>query len=137
MADYRRHLAGRLSYAFLVRLPLEKDLAAGTPDGAFVRDTWLRDHLHTLVDRALLPGLLARCLDASHDEPFDPAEHERAADLGRLFIDIELERDEARKQADERVPKPKPPRIRDDWLRVTRRTAGAIGHRVRRATHRR
>lgn len=129
MADYRRQLAGRLRYAFLVRLPLQQDLVAGASDGAFVYDVWLRDHLHALADRALLPDLVARCLDASQDEPIDPAEHERDANLGRLFVALEQERDEARKLADARVPGP--PRIRDDWVRVTRRTAGAIKRRLR------
>ena len=135
MADYRRHLAGRLTYAFLARLPLEKDLAGGETDGAFVYDAWLRDHLHALVDRTLLPDLVARCLDASQDEPIDPTEHERGANLGRLFIALERERDEARKLADERVTKP--PRIRDDWLRVSRRTAGALKRRLRGGRRRR
>ena len=129
MADYRRQLAGRLTYAFLVRLPMQKDLDGDDAGGAFVYDAWLRDHLHALVDRALLPDLLARCLDASNDEPIDPAEHARAATLGRLFVALERERDDARRLADERVAKP--PRIRDDWLRVTRRTAGAIKRRLR------
>jgi hypothetical protein len=120
MADYRRHLAGRLTYAFLVRLPLEKDLVGDEPDGAFVYDTWLRDHLHALVDRALLPDLAARCLDASQDEPIDPGEHERAANLGRLFIALERERDEALT----------PLRIRDEWLRVTRRSVRAVMRRT-------
>lgn len=135
MADYRRHLAGRLRYAFLARLPLEKDLVGGEPDAAFVYDSWLRDHLHALVDRALLPDLVARCLDVSRDEPIDPAEHERDANLGMLFVALERERDEARKVADERVSRP--PRIRDDWVRVTRRTAGALKRRFRGALRRR
>ena len=61
MADYRRHLAGRLRYAFLVRLPLEKDMLRDDTDGAFVYDPWLRNQLHALIDRALVPELLARC----------------------------------------------------------------------------
>lgn len=135
MADYRRHLAGRLTYAFAARQPSEKDLVGGERDGSFVYDTGLRDHLHELVDRALLPDLVERCLDASQDEPIDPGEHERDASLGRLFIALERERDEARKLADERVARP--PRIRDDWLRVTRRTAGALKRRVRGGRRRR
>jgi glycosyltransferase involved in cell wall biosynthesis len=135
MADYRRHLAGRLRYAFLVRLPLEKDLVGGDADGAFVYDAWLRDHLHALADRALLPDLLAACLDASHDGPIDPAEHERDATLGRLFIPLERERDEARKLADEAQvladQPPTLPRIRDDWVRVMRRTAGSLKRHLR------
>lgn len=135
MADYRRHLAGRLRYAFLVRLPMTKDLVGGEAQGDFVYDTWLRDHLHALVDRAVLPDLVAACLDASHDEPIDPGEHERAATLGRLFIALERERDEARKLADERAARP--PRIRDDWLRVIRRTGGAVKRRLRGGKRRR
>jgi len=135
MADYRRQLAGRLLYAFLVRLPMQQDLVGGDANGSFVYDAWLRDHLHALVDRALLPDLLARCLDASNDEPIDPAEHERAATLGRLFVGLERERDDARRLADERVAKP--PRIRDEWLRVTRRTAGAVKRRLRGGRRRR
>ena len=81
-ADYRRHLAGRLRYAFLVRLPLEKDLVSGEHNGAFVYDTWLRDHLHALVDRALLPDLVAACLDDSRDEPIEPGQLDRI--LGKV-----------------------------------------------------
>ena len=135
MADYRRHLAGRLSYAFLLRLPLEKDVVDGEADGVYVYDPWLRDHLHELVDRALLPDLVIQSLDASHDEPMGPGEHERAADIGRLLVVLERERDEARKQADERVARPS--RIRDDWIRVSRRTAGALKRRLRGGRHRR
>jgi glycosyltransferase involved in cell wall biosynthesis len=135
MADYRRYLAGRLMYAFLVRQPSARELSSGRADGAFVYDTWLRDHLHALVDRALLPDLLARCLDASDDEPIDPGEHERGAIIGELFIALERERDEARKQAD--VSAPKPPRLRDDWRRVIRRTGGAVKRRLRGARRRR
>jgi hypothetical protein len=129
MADYRRHLAGRLMYAFLVRLPLEKDLV-GDASGAFLYDPWLRDHLHALVDRALLPGLVVGCLDASQDDPIDPDEHERDAEIGRLFVELERERDDARKLAEQQVVRP--PRIRDGWARVTRRTVGAVKRRVRR-----
>ncbi len=55
--------------------------------------------------------------------------------LGGLFVALERERDEARKLADERVARP--PRIRDDWLRVTRRTAGAVKRRLRGGRRRR
>jgi hypothetical protein len=134
MADYRRHLAGRLRYAFLVRLPLERDLASGALGGVFVRDTWLRDHLHGLVDRALIPDLLAASLDATHDDPIDPLEHEREATIGGLFVGLERERDEARRQADEAqkradAPPPKT-RLRSDWLRVIRRTGAAVRRRL-------
>ncbi len=134
MADYRRHLAGRLRYAFLVRLPLERDLAGGALGEAFVRDTWLRDHLHALVDRALIPDLLVSSLDAANDDPIDPLEHEREANLGSLFVAVERERDEARRSADEAqkradAPPPKP-RLRDDWMRLIRRTGGAVLRRL-------
>jgi hypothetical protein len=134
MADYRRHLAGRLTYAFLVRQPLERDLSGAEPPGAFVYDPWLRDHLHGLVDRALLPDQLRRCLDSSADEPIDPGEHERAATVGSLFIALERERDEALLAGSAQA---KPPRLREDWLRVTRRTAVTLRRRLRRATRRR
>jgi hypothetical protein len=119
MADYRRHLAHRLEYAVLARQPLQRELDAG--DGAFIYDPWLRDHLHRLLDQARAPDLLAACLDSSDDAPIDPAEHERGASIGRLFVDLERERDEARMQ---------PLRIRDEWLRVARRTASAIKRRL-------
>jgi Glycosyl transferase family 2 len=135
MADYRRHLAGRLRYAFLLRLPLEKDLVGGAADGAYLHDTWLRDHLHALAGRALLPDLLAASLDGSHDEPIDPAEHERDAIIGGLFVPLERERDEARRLADEaqRLAGGPPPkvRLRDDWVRIIRRTVGAMKRRLR------
>ena len=135
MADYRRYQAGRLDYAFLLRQPLERDLVAGEADGVFARDTWLRDELHALADRAWIPELLAPCLDASTDEPFDPGEHERDAEIGRLFVALERERDEALRRADG-TSAAKPPRIRDDWVRVSRRTAGAIKRRVARTARR-
>jgi hypothetical protein len=128
MADYRRYLAGRLMYAFLVRQPSEKELVSGGLEGDFVYDAWLRDHLHALVDRALLPELMTRSLDATADQPIDPDEHERGAAIGRLFIDLERERDEARLRAD--IPLPKPPRLREDWRRVIRRTGGAVKRRI-------
>jgi len=134
MADYRRHLAGRLRYAFLVRLPLESDLSGGALGDAFVRDTWLRDRLHALVGRALVPDLLASALDASNDDPIDPREHEREATLGAMFVALERERDQARRLADEaqkRADAPPPKvRLRDDWRRVLRRTGGALRRRL-------
>ena len=135
MADYRRYLAGRLLYAFLLRQPLERDLLAGQADGVFVHDTWLRDYLHAMASRARIPELLAPCLDATADLPFDPAEHERDAAIGRMFVALERERDDATRQAEGRRSD-KPPRIRDDWVRVSRRTAGAIKRRIGRAVRR-
>jgi hypothetical protein len=136
MADYRRYQAGRLEYAFLLRQPLERDLVAGQAHGTFAYDTWLRDELHALADRARIPELLAPCLDGSADAPFDPAEHERAAEIGRMFVDLERERDDAVRRADTKSPA-RPPRIRDDWVRVNRRTAGAIKRRIGRMVRRR
>jgi len=127
MADYRRHLAGRLQYAFLLRLPLEKDLVGGDADDGFVYDAWLRDHLHALAGDALIPDLVARCLDASLDEPIDPAEHERDANVGRLLIVLERERDEALE----------PLRIREEWLDVVQRTVRAVKRRTIRVVKRR
>ncbi len=134
MADYRRHLAGRLTYAFLVRQPQDRVLAAGDAGASFVFDPWLRDHLHGLVDRALLPDLLRQCLDSTADEPIDPAEHERGATLGGLFIALERERDDALRSS---VAAAKPPRLAEDWRRVLRRTAGTLRRRLRRAIRRR
>jgi glycosyl transferase family 2 len=136
MADYRRYQAGRLEYAFLLRQPLERDLVAGEASGVYVRDTWLRDELHALAVHARIPQLLAPCLDGSDDEPFDPVAHERDAEIGRMFVALERERDDARREADA-TASAKPPRIRDDWVRVTRRTAGAIKRRIGRAARRR
>jgi glycosyl transferase family 2 len=130
MADYRRHLAGRLMYAFLVRQPREAELVGGESGGAFVFDPWLRDHLHGLVGRALQPDQLLRCLDSTADEPFDPVEHQRAATVGNLFIALERERDEAVLAS---IRQSTPPPLPTDWLRVTRRTAGAVRRRLRRA----
>jgi Glycosyl transferase family 2 len=135
MADYRRHLAGRLRYAFLLRQPLERDLVAGQADGVFVYETWLRDYLHALAGRARIPELLEPCLDASADEPFDPTEHQRDAEIGAMFVALERERDDALREADGRRPG-KPPRIRDDWVRVSRRTVGAVKRRVGRSVRR-
>jgi hypothetical protein len=126
MADYRRWHAGRLEYVFLARLPTEAELAEGVATGAFVYDPWLRDHLRGLIDRALAPELLARCLDGSDEDPIDAAEHERAATIGRLFVELERERDEALK----------PPPIRDEWLDVAGRTGDALSRGVA-ATRRR
>jgi glycosyl transferase family 2 len=127
MADYRRHLAGRLRYTYLLRLPLEKDLVDGAADGGFVYDAWLRDHLHALADHALIPDLVAGCLDASLDERIDPVEHERDANVGRLIVDLEREREEALQ----------PLRIREEWLDVAQRTAAVVKRRTARILKRR
>ena len=106
MADYRRYLGGRLRYTYLLRLPLTEELSEGQlpngmPTGGFLPDPWLRDHLHALVDQARRPELLAACLDADKDEPVAPAEHRTAVDVGRMLMDLERERDEAARLADE------------------------------------
>lgn len=100
MADYRRQLAGRLLPAFLLRHPTPEDLANGQATG-FQRDEWLRDHLQSLGDGAVLPEMLAPLLDDSSDEPFDAAEVADAIAVGRQFLDLERERDEALRRADE------------------------------------
>jgi hypothetical protein len=146
MADWRRYVAGRLFYLFLLRQPLEADLVAGESDGSFERDPWLRDHLHGLADKATCPDLLAAVLDSSQDGALDAAEHRTDADLGRLLMELELERDAAVRRADEQqaaarrmanerdkarsTARPLP--LRADWVRVSRRTAGAVKRRVRR-----
>ncbi len=127
MADYRRYQAGRLEYAFLVRQPQLRDMSSG--DGSFVRDPWLRDHLHALLGRALLPELLEPCLDSGDDEPIEAAEHERGAILGGQFIALERERDEARRLVEARTTRP---RVRNAWTRVFRQPAAAVRRRLRR-----
>ena len=64
-----------------------------------------------------------------------PGEHERAANIGRLFIALERERDEARRLAEERVAAP--PRNPGDGCGSAARTAGTVKRRLRRATRRR
>ena len=120
MTDYRRWQAGRLEYAFLARLPTAAELADGVATGAFVYDPWLRDSLRGLVDHAVVPELVARCLDGSADEPIDAAEHERSATIGRLFVELERERDAALQ----------PPPIRDEWLDAAGRTGDALSRGV-------
>jgi hypothetical protein len=101
MADYRRHLAGRLRYLWSLRQPLEEELLAGERDGYFVRDTWLRDHLHALLDKAVRPDLLEAVLDATNDVRIDPDEHRAASEFGRQFLELERERDAALRHVDE------------------------------------
>ena len=101
MADYKRHLGGRLEYAFLLRSPLQSELDAGATTGDFARDTWLRDHLHGLVGKAVLPRHLEAVLDSSGDEVIDPVEHAAGAELGRKFMLLEKERDTASREVDE------------------------------------
>jgi len=150
MNDYRRYQAGRLWYLYLLRLPQEAELIAGEGDGTFVRDRWLAEHLHTLMDRAQRPELLAACLDASTDEPVDPVEHANAATIGRLLAEVERERDEAlqeiraarrlatrasadrdkARRADAAARRGSSPRLADEWVRVVRRTGRAIWRRI-------
>jgi hypothetical protein len=100
MNDYRRYLGQRLRYHYLLRLPTEAELARGVESGSYVKDTWLRDHLHALGSTAVHPDLLAASLDASHDEVTPDGEHSTAVEVAALFIALEQERDEARKEAD-------------------------------------
>jgi hypothetical protein len=140
MADYRRHLAGRLWYAFLLRQPLEKDLAAEAANGTFAHEPWLRSYLRGLVDRAVAPDLVAACVDSSLDEPIEPGEHERAAEIGRLLMALERERDDALRQVDERdrvlaqrdrqIAAASGPRLGDRLVRARRRVFGAVRRRV-------
>ena len=128
MADYRRHLAGRLKYAFLLRLPLEKDLVMATRT---VPSSTTRGSGTTSTGSSTArdcPTSLHGSLDTAQDEPFDPVEHERAANIGRLFVALEAERDEARRLADR--PAPKPLRLRDDWRRIIGRTGRALRRRL-------
>ena len=148
MNDYRRYQAGRLWYLYLLRLPSEAELIAGETDGRFVRDPWLSEYLHSLVDRASRPDLLAACLDAANDDPLDPVEHAKAAAIGALLAEVEGERDEALRASREahrdaerlaaerdkaqraRGGVSPPPRLVDDWVRLFRRTARAIWRRI-------
>jgi hypothetical protein len=101
MADYRRYLGGRLKYTYLLRLPTTEDLAEGEAGGWYASDGWLRDYLHGLQDHAYCPDLLAACLDSSKDEPFELDEHRTGVELGRIIMQLEGERDDASRQADE------------------------------------
>ncbi len=148
MNDYRRYQAGRLWYLYLLRLPSEAELIAGETDGRFVRDPWLSEYLHSLVDRASRPDLLAACLDAANDDPLDPVEHAKAAAIGALLAEVEGERDEALRASREahrdaeRLAAERdktrraggtgtrPPRLVDDWVRLFGRTARAIWRRI-------
>lgn len=101
MNDYKRYKAGRLLPAFLLRQPTGADLKAGEAGGWFVRDEWLVKHLRALGDRAVFPDLLEPLLDDSDDDPFDDADIEAGAALGRQFLDLERERDAESRRADE------------------------------------
>jgi glycosyl transferase family 2 len=145
MNDYRRYQAGRLWYLYLLRLPTQADLVAGEADGRFLRDPWLAEHLHALVERARRPDLLAACIDGSDDGPVDQVEHADAVAIGRLLAGAERERDEALQDAREthlfaeRLTKERdaarrrasaPPRLVDDWTRLIRRTGRAVWRRI-------
>lgn len=100
MADYRRHLAGRLRPIWSLRHPSLEELIAGEYAGEYRQDLWLRDHILGLVDRALLPDELRRVLDAD-EQAVDPTAHRAASELGRQFVELERERDEFRALAEE------------------------------------
>lgn len=101
MADYRRYQGGRLKYTYLLRLPLADGLPDGLAEGWVREEPWLRDRLHGLVDRAHRPELLAAALNADKDEPIDPAEHRACVTVGKLLMELERERDEANRLAEE------------------------------------
>lgn len=100
MADYRRHLAGRLRPIWSLRHPLPDELQKGETTGEYQHDPWLRDAVLALVDRAVLPDELRKLL-AADEEPVDPTVHRAASELGRQFVALERERDEFRAEAEE------------------------------------
>jgi hypothetical protein len=146
-ADYRRHLAGRLLPAILLRQPTEEELLKGERQGFLTRDEWLHDHLEALRDTALCPDLLDTLLDGSNDELIDPEEHRAAAELGRQFLELERERDAALLLAEQNEKKaqriatdrngarrrPETIPLKADIARVGRRTISAVKRRLKRA----
>ena len=113
-----------------MRMPTQAELAAGEQDGTYVRDDWLRDQLHGLVDRSLRPDLLTASLDASDDGVEPEADHQRGADVARAFVELERERDEATHRAAdlERALA----RTRDERDRARAQASLTAGDRVRR-----
>lgn len=99
MMDYRRWKAGRLRHSFVTRMPLERDLETDTE--AYEKDTWLAEHLHSLVDRAVFPELLAEALDSSKDDALTRADHEHSVVLARQFMELEAEIRERGHRVDE------------------------------------
>lgn len=63
-ADYERLRSGGLHAAYSGRLVSASSLVRGLRSGTLRRDTYLRDHLTGLVDRAVRPDLLAAVLSA-------------------------------------------------------------------------
>jgi hypothetical protein len=122
MADYRRQLAGRLRYTYLLRLPLEADLS----QDCYVPEPWLRDHLHGLQAAALRPDLLAATLDSAKDEVIEPAEHRAAADVGRMLMVLEAERDDALRQAEENHRKARQIAAQRDRALAGKRPSGTV-----------
>lgn len=98
MWDYRRHRAGRLREAFLLRQPTDAELhATGAP---FRHDPWLRDHLRDLATRARAAHLLEPLVhEVGHR--VDTDEHLRASELGRLFLDLEDELRQEQRRGDD------------------------------------
>lgn len=101
MADYRRHRGGRLFPIYMLRHPLPEDIEEGEREDLLIQDTWLREHLEALMDKALRPDLLAQALDTQDDEPIDPQTHRELVQLGRKFMIVELERSEALQLAEQ------------------------------------
>lgn len=96
MWDYRRHAGGRLREAFLMRQPTAEQLTSGS----FLHDPWLREHLHELEARALLPQHLRPVLEPV-DELVAPEEHARALAVGRKLLALERELRREQQRADE------------------------------------
>lgn len=101
-ADYDRYKADRLFEAFMLRQPAADEIETAEVEGALVKDTWFAGYVRELVEKALRPDLLLAALDCSADESLAPAEHHEAADIGRKFILLERERDDALRSAEER-----------------------------------
>ena len=89
MKDYRRYQAGQLKEAYLARTPSLADLERGERSGYFRRDTWLREHLCGLPDRALEPDLLRVVVDPVADEAIPDDVHAVGAQVGRALLAAE------------------------------------------------
>lgn len=89
MADYRRYRSGRLQNAYLARTPLRSELEDGEAGGDYVRETWLAEHLVSLLDTAHERTLLAAAVDPATDVPVPDEEHVAGARLGQTWLEEE------------------------------------------------